>query len=313
MHIDVVDVFGLEFSILECALHHEACTQTFGVRSGEVVSVCTHSSTCQFAINLSTTSLSVFEFFEDEDTSTFTHHETIAAGTEWAASACGIIIAGREGMHSIETAKTTRADSCFGTTGYHHVSFTQTNEVEGISNGIGRRSTSRGSGVVRSVESILDRDAARSYVGNHLGDEEGAETRSLFFVGKCVFSDLFFEGVNTTDAHSEPHADVVLVDSLEVHTAVLDSFHCCYECILLIEVHFADLFAVNEICCHKIFDFAGKVRFELRGVESFDGGGTAYTLEKVVPSRLNVVTNGGNCTKTGDYYSFEFHCECELR
>ena len=30
MHVDVVDVFGVELSILEGALHHEACTETSG-------------------------------------------------------------------------------------------------------------------------------------------------------------------------------------------------------------------------------------------------------------------------------------------
>ena len=164
MHVDVVDVFGVELSILEGALHHEACTETFGVGSGEVVSVGTHAGTCQFAINLRTASLSVLEFFENENTSAFTHHKTIAACAEGTASACGIVVAGRERVHSIETTKSTRADSSFSTTSDHHISFAQTDEVEGISNGVGRRRTSRSCGVVRSVESIWDGDATRCNV-----------------------------------------------------------------------------------------------------------------------------------------------------
>ena len=77
-----------------------------------------------------------------------------------------------------------------------------------------------------------------------------------------VFADLLFESVDTADAHSEHYTDVVLVDRFEVHTAVLYSLHCRHDCILFIEIHFANLFAVNEICCLEVFDFAGKLRFE---------------------------------------------------
>ena len=49
VHVDVVDVFGLETGVFECALHHEFCAETFGVRSREVVRIGAHTGTGEFA------------------------------------------------------------------------------------------------------------------------------------------------------------------------------------------------------------------------------------------------------------------------
>ena len=76
---------------------------------------------------------------------------------------------------------------------------------------------------------------------------------------------------------------------------------------MLIEVHLADLFAVNEICGLKILDFAGKLSFELMRIKALDGSGTAHAVEEAVPSFFDVVPHRGEGAKAGNDYSFEFH------
>ena len=174
----------------------------------------------------------------------------------------GIVVASGEGVHGIEAAESAGRNGSFGTTGDDGVRLAETNEVESIGDGVRRRSAGRSGGIVGTMESVHDRNLSGSDVGDHLGDEEGAESRTFLFLSQGVFADLFFEGMDTADAHSEYHADVVFVDRFEVQTAVLYSLHCRHDCILFIEIHFANLFAVNEICCLEVFHFAGKVRFE---------------------------------------------------
>ena len=47
-----------------------------------------------------------------------------------------IVIAGRKSMHSIKTTYTGREDGSFGTTGYNHICFTQTDIVKCVSDSI---------------------------------------------------------------------------------------------------------------------------------------------------------------------------------
>ena len=70
-----------------------------------------------------------------------------------------------------------------------------------------------------------------------LGMKKGLNRGPFLFLSQGVFADLFFEGMDTADAHSEYHADVVFVDRFEVQTAVLYSLHCRHDCILFIEIH----------------------------------------------------------------------------
>ena len=101
MYVDVVDVLRLHFRIFESGLHHEVCTEAFGVRCRDVVRVSRHADTCHFAVDLRTASLGVLEFLEDEDTGTFTHDETVAACAEGTGSVGGVVVASGEGASAL--------------------------------------------------------------------------------------------------------------------------------------------------------------------------------------------------------------------
>ena len=161
--------------------------------SREVVGICAHACAGNFAIDLCAACLGVFKFFEHENTCAFAHDETVAALAEGAAGALRIVVAGGESVHGVETAESSGSDGCFCTAGDDGAGFAETNEIEGIGNGVGRRGTSRSCSVVRTVESVHDGDLSGCDVGDHLGDEEGAEARSLLFVSEGVFADLLFE------------------------------------------------------------------------------------------------------------------------
>ena len=70
----------------------------------------------------------------------------------------GIIVACREGVHGVEAANTAGAEGCLGTTAHNHAGLAQTNQIEGIGQGVARRGTGRGGGIVGAIEAVKDRD-----------------------------------------------------------------------------------------------------------------------------------------------------------
>ena len=78
MHVDVVDVLGLQTGIFQCAVHHQLGTQSFGVRGRDVVSIGTHAGTSHLGIDLGTASLGMLQFLQDETASAFGHDESVA-------------------------------------------------------------------------------------------------------------------------------------------------------------------------------------------------------------------------------------------
>ena len=285
--------------------------ETLGVRGRDVVSVSRHAHAGHFAVDFRAACLGVFQFLQDEDAGTFAHHETVAAGAEGARCTCRVVVASGEGVHGGEAAHAAGPDGSFGTTGNDGVSLAQTNEVEGIGQGVGRGSASRGGGVVRSVEAVLYGDLSGGDVGNHLGDEEGVELRAVFFVHSIV-AGFFLKGMDAADAYTENHADAVLVDFLQVPSAVLDGLHGSHECILLVEVHFACLFAVDEVVGLEAFHFAGELCFEFGGIKVGDRSCAAHAVLDVFPHFGHRVAHGGEGSQTRHYYSFEFHKNCKM-
>ena len=80
----------------------------------------------------------MFQFFENQTAGTFAHHESVTACAERTAGTLRVIVAGREGMHGIETTHAAREDGSFGTTGNDDVRLAQTDQVEGVSQCVGR-------------------------------------------------------------------------------------------------------------------------------------------------------------------------------
>ena len=66
----------------------------------------------------------MFQLLQDETAGTFTHDETVTAGTERATGLLRLIIAGRQGLHGVEASDTRLTDGSLGTTGNDDVGLT---------------------------------------------------------------------------------------------------------------------------------------------------------------------------------------------
>ena len=151
---------------------------------------------------------------------------------------------------------------------------------------------------------IFHRHVPGGYVGDHLGDEEWIVLRSVLFMHGIV-SGFFLESVKATDTGSYDHTHAVFVDFLAcLKTCIGYGFAGCNHCILSVEVELAELLAVEVVSAVEVLDFTGKLSLEFRSVEVSDGSGAADAFKGVVPCCSYVVTYGGDCAESGDYYSF---------
>ena len=295
MHIDVIDILRLQSCILQGILHHEFSTQTFRMRSRDVISVSTHTGSHHLCIDLCTASLGVLQFFENQTTGTLGHDETVAACAEGAACLFGFVIASGERLHGIESTYTYGAYSSLGTASHDSVGLTQTNQVEGISQGIAGRSTGRSRDVVRTVEAVHDGNLSGSDVGNHLRDEERIELWPVFLVSPVVFH-FVLKRLDTADTHTIDNTDTVFVFGFQIHSAVFYGLFGSNDGQLCIAVHLSCFLAVNILIDIEPLHFTGELCLEFRGIEKGNRSSTTLTGQQVFPSLLSVETYRRNGT-----------------
>ena len=75
------------------------------------------------------------------------------------------------------------------------------------------------------MESVHDRNLSGSDVGDHLGDEEGAEARTCFGV---IAAHFLFKGPETTDTGGDDDPDTVLIYCLYVKLGIGDTLFGCH-------------------------------------------------------------------------------------
>ena len=264
MYVDIVDILRLHSSIFEGSIHYECCTETFWVSSSEVISIGRHTATDNLSIYLGTTSLCMLKFLKHKAARAFAHDETIAACAEWTARTHHVFVACRESLHSVETADASLTDSSLSTTCHHDVGLAKTEKVVCIDHAMSRRSASRYCAVVWSVETIVDTDLTSSNIGNHLRDEEWVVLRTNL---RIVAASLLLESLDTTDTSAVDDANTVLVFSLKVNAAILDSLSHSSERQLCIAVNLAHLLLVEVESRIEILYLASKLGLELFSVE----------------------------------------------
>ncbi len=150
-----------------------------------MVGVSRKSAAHDFAVDLCAASQGVAQFFEDESTSAFAHHKSVAVFIERARGSKKVIIAGGHGMQSIETTAADRGDGRFGTAGNEEIGFSQTDVGKRIYQGIGGGGTGRDRGEVGAMEVVLHRNMPGGNVGDHFWDEERVETGGPVALAEC--------------------------------------------------------------------------------------------------------------------------------
>ncbi len=159
--------------------------------SGEVVGIGRKATSSQFCVDFCAAGYRVLVGFENHARSALTHDKTVAVFVEGTRRRCGIVVAGRQGVHGVETADTAGANSRFRTATDDGICLAQTQQHQRIDEGIGRRGTGRNGRVVRSAVTVFHGNIAAADICNHFGDEEGIEAwnATAFSVIGCFFKE----------------------------------------------------------------------------------------------------------------------------
>src|SRR6266566_1953797 len=93
MCVNVIDLFWRYPRMLERHLHGAHGTVTICRWCGHMISIRRKSVTGEFAVNLRTSRLSMFEFFHHYDSCAFAHDKAVAVAVERSRSAFGLVVA----------------------------------------------------------------------------------------------------------------------------------------------------------------------------------------------------------------------------
>ena len=115
----------------------------------------------------------MLERLQHQHAAPLTWHEAIAMRVERPARLGGVFRLSRKHLHRGKRGESEAAKVRLGAARQHHVGISALQHPIGVAQRLGRRGASSGVGVVRSLETELDRDLAGSHVGDNARNEEG--------------------------------------------------------------------------------------------------------------------------------------------
>lgn len=171
----------------------------------------------ELGINVCAAFFCVFEFLDHQDAGTFAHDEAITADIERTGGALWLIVAGAEGFHVAETAKTAGENAGFAAAAEEGIGIAEFDDAPSLAD---RVVGGRAGGDDRHVwpaETVFHGNDAAGDVGDHHRNEERGNATGASVDELGV---LFFERAETADARANHHADLVFVDFFRIHSGV---------------------------------------------------------------------------------------------
>ena len=151
MGVDIIDISWCHARLFQRHLHRPKSPVTFRMRCRYVIGVTRQAVAYDFSINLCTTRLCMFIFFQNHDARAFTHYKTVAVLVIWPT--CGfwtVVIAHVQGTRLSEARNSERVDGAFRTASDHDVGIIIADHAGSIANGVRPRRTRGHDCVVRA-------------------------------------------------------------------------------------------------------------------------------------------------------------------
>src|SRR5256714_3220593 len=121
VRVYVLDVLRLQARIPERALHRALRTLAVGSRRCEMIRVTGGSVSDDLGVNRGAAAKRVLQFFENQNSRAFPHHEAIARRVKRARRRFGTVVALRQRLHFGEAADRHRSDGGFSAARDHNV------------------------------------------------------------------------------------------------------------------------------------------------------------------------------------------------
>src|SRR5947209_15702818 len=102
--IDIADIGGADLGVTNRVAHNAESAFVLRRRLSDVVGVTAHSISNDFGNGFCATRARMLEFFQNQNSSAFTDHETVAILVPGTAGTLGVVVTERKGPHGGKTA-----------------------------------------------------------------------------------------------------------------------------------------------------------------------------------------------------------------
>ena len=132
--------------------------------------------TGKFAINVSAPFTGVFQFFENDDTGTFTHDKSVAVFIERTGCVLRVVVTRAQGFHSGKARYGTGRNGGLRPACNGGIELTALNHAESVANRVRSGRTGRDDTGTVPLQAEGNGNLTGRHVGNHLGNDEGIDT-----------------------------------------------------------------------------------------------------------------------------------------
>mmetsp|Transcript_13849 Transcript_13849/g.35900 ORF Transcript_13849/g.35900 Transcript_13849/m.35900 type:complete len:471 (-) Transcript_13849:72-1484(-) len=297
VRVDVADVLLGDAS--EVDGHLEACCEalTLRVRRSDVVRVARGAVSRELAVDFGTARLCVLLRLDEQRARALTHDEARARRIERARRSLRVVVhVGAHSFHVAEACVRERRDGCLRATAEHDVSDAALDVFHRLADGVRPRRARGHDTKVGPLGTQLDGNHARRCVANHHRDEEGRDApRPL----REHHLGVLLERVDAANARSHQHAELGLVDLVEVELAILKRLLCCRHRQLRVPVVALRFLWVHVLVKLEALYLRSDLTLERLRVERFNARNPRFPREEVDHHLIDVVANGSDSAHAG--------------
>jgi hypothetical protein len=226
------------------------------------------------------------------------HDETVTIDVEGPRGALGLVVAHREGLHVAEAGEAHRADRGLGPPRDEGVGIAVFDHAPGLPDVVVRGRAGGDDAHVGAAQVELHRDHPAGDVRDHHRDGERRDARGGFLEQVRV---LGLEGDESADAAADHAAETVAIDRVEIDSGIPDRHDRSRHPELGEGIGAAGILGILEERARiKAAHLSGDLAVVVGEFGLVDSGNTALAGNEAVPEGLEIVSDRGNDSDSGD-------------
>src|SRR5262245_507392 len=287
MRVNVVDRVGRDAGIREAQSHAGGRAHALGRRLRDVIRVSVGSVANHLRQNRRTPTPGHFELLKNQHPRALADHEAVAVLVERPAGALGCVVARRQRAHRHEAADARRRDRRLGPAANDCVLVAVPDHPHGLADRMPAGGTRASGRVVDTLGAVLDGDLARRQVGDELRNHERRDALQAAVEKEPV---VFLDRRQSAEADSDDDTDALRIGLVDLQPRGGDRHVGRGHRVLDEEIHFLDLFPLDEVLGSEIANLTGDVRRKTRCVEARDRPYTRAPVHQRFPVLLDART-----------------------
>ena len=289
MRVDVIDILRLESGVLNGVAHDPIAAIPVFRRRGDMMGVAAHPVSHHLGQNPGAPAPRRLQFFEDQHTRAFSHHESVAILVPGPAGVLRVLVPRRKRPHRPESADPHGSNAGFGSAANHGIGVTVLYQAIRIANGVSPGGAGRGRRRIRTFGSDPNRDVS----GSHIDDDPGNEKwrNAARAVGKIGLV-LPLDHVEAADSAADANAGALFLALVDFKSGTRERAFGRRDGELDEAPHLLDFFFLDIDARLESLDLPGDLGRETRHIERLNPGNSGPPLPKRRPRFL-----GAHCQR----------------